>query len=98
MTNDTISGRRALRVAHVAAFTLIAAAPARVPAQRLIDFTPNTRTAWTMDKWQPAMILAHRFELVEGGDELISVPTMTFGMAVTGRIALGLDFTSNSEV
>lgn len=99
MMENTTGGRRALRVSHVVAtVALLAAAPASIPAQRLIDFTPNTRAAWTMDRWQPAMILSHRFELVEGGDELISVPTMTFGIAAGRRIALGLDFTSNSEV
>lgn len=99
MTENATGGRRALRVARIsAAVALIAAAPETLRAQRLIDFTPNTRAAWTMDRWQPAMILAHRFELVEGGDELISIPTMTFGMAIGRRIALGLDFTSNSEV
>ena len=99
MTNNTTGGRRALRVAHiVAAIALIAARPVPVSAQRLIDFTPNTRSAWTMDRWQPAMILSHRLELVKGGDELISIPTMTFGTAISRRIALGLDYTSNSEV
>ena len=51
-----------------------------------------------MDRWQPAMVLSHRFELVSGGDELLNLPTMTFETAVSQRIALGLDFTSNSEV
>lgn len=99
MTKDTMSGRRVLRAAHlVAGITLIAAAPTLSPAQRLTDFSANTRPAWSMDRWQPAMILSHRFEFVDGGDELISIPTMTFGTAVGRRLALGLDFTSNSEV
>jgi len=72
--------------------------PLPLAGQRLIDYTPNTRAAWTLDRWQPAMILSHRFELVEGGDELISIPTLTFGATAGKRIALGLDFTSNSEV
>lgn len=99
MKQNPTCGRRALRGAHIAAaIALIAAAPTMAPAQRLIDFTPNTRSAWTMDRWQPAMILSHRFELVDGGDELLSIPTMTFGTAVSRRIAVGLDYTSNSEV
>lgn len=88
-----------MRGAHAAAaLSAIALAPASLGAQRLLDYTPNTRAAWTMDRWQPAMILSHRFELIEGGDELISVPTMTFGTAVGSRVAFGFDFTSNSEL
>ncbi|MCR4340371.1 MAG: cupredoxin family copper-binding protein [Gemmatimonadaceae bacterium] len=98
MTEIHSGGRRALRGVRLAALALLAAAPASLAGQRLIDYTPNTRPAWTLDRWQPAMVLSHRFELVEGGDELISIPTITFGTAVGSRLALGLDYTSNSEV
>ena len=99
MTPIRLSGLRAQRAVRTAALAVLTAvSPAALTAQRLVEYTPNTRAAWTLDKWQPAMILAHRFELVEGGDELISIPTMTFGTAVGRRMALGLDFTSNSEV
>ncbi|MEX1187382.1 MAG: cupredoxin family copper-binding protein [Gemmatimonadaceae bacterium] len=98
MTEIHSGGRRAARGVRVAALALLAAAPASLAGQRLIDYTPNTRPAWTLDRWQPALILSHRFELVEGGDELISIPTMTFGTALGSRLALGLDYTSNSEV
>ena len=98
MTGIHPGGRRAARGVRVLALGLLTAAPASLTAQRLIDYTPNTRPAWTMDRWQPAMVLSHRFELVEGGDELISIPTLTFGTAIGKRIALGLDYTSNSEV
>lgn len=99
MTGIRSGGRRAQRGAQAAALVvLIAAMPSSLAGQRLLDYTPNTRAAWTMDRWQPAMVLSHRFELVEGGDELISIPTMTFGTALGRRLALGLDFTSNSEV
>lgn len=98
MTGIHSSGRRAARGVRVAALALLAAAPASLAGQRLIDYTPNTRPAWTLDRWQPAMILSHRLELVEGGDELISIPTVTFGTALGSRVALGLDYTSNSEV
>lgn len=82
----------------LALIALIAGGPTTLAAQRLLDYTPNTRAAWTMEKWQPAMVLSHRFEFVEGGDELLNIPTITFGTAVNQRIAIGLDFTSNSEV
>ncbi len=98
MTDFHASGRRASRGARVVALALLAGTPVSLAGQRLIDYTPNTRPAWTLDRWQPAMILSHRFELVEGGDELISVPTLTFGTAAGRRFAFGLDYTSNSEV
>lgn len=88
--------RRAARAAAVVAIASAAAVTA--DAQRLLDYTPNTRPAWTMPRWQPAMVLSHRLELVSGGDELLNVPLMTFGLGVTDRFAIGLDYTSNSEV
>ncbi|MGK2935393.1 MAG: cupredoxin domain-containing protein [Gemmatimonadaceae bacterium] len=98
MTGNFMGGRRAVRGVRILALALLAAAPASLAGQRLIDYTPNTRAAWTIGKWQPAMILSHRFELVEGGDELISIPTVTAATALSSRLALGLDYTSNSEV
>lgn len=82
----------------VGAVAMVAAASTTVQAQRLVDYTPNTRPAWTMPKWQPAMVLSHRLEIVSGGDELVSLPLMTFGTRVAERVAVGLDYTSNSEV
>lgn len=100
MSRESLNGRRALlRGSRAAAvITLIAGGPTALAAQPPLDYTPNTRPAWTMDRWHPAMVLAHRFELVSGGDELLNLPLMTFGMAVRDRIALGFDFSSNSEV
>lgn len=98
MTRIQTAGRRASRGVRIVAWALIAATPDSLAGQRLLDFTPNTRAAWTMDRWQPAMILSHRFEVVEGGDELLSVPTVTLGTAFGRGLALGLDYTSNSEV
>src|SRR5690606_22361339 len=61
------------------------------------DATPNTRPAWTMGRWEPALVLSHRFEFVSGGDELLNLPLVTVGTAVHERVAVGIDFTSNSE-
>lgn len=77
---------------------LLFAAPSRSHAQRPMDATPNTRAPWTMAPGQPALLLSHRFEFIGGGDELLNVPLIVVGTAVTERIAIGLDFTSNSEV
>src|SRR5688500_6714923 len=99
MTITGSTGRRALRGAQlVIGLTLLLGEATALRGQGLTDYTPNTRPAWTMDRWHPAMILAHRFELIEGGDELISIPTMTFALGLSSRVALGFDFTSNSEV
>lgn len=97
---DSLTGRRALLrgVRAAALVAVIADGSTAARAQKPIDYTPNTRPAWTMDRWHPAMVLAHRFELVSGGDELLNLPLMTFGMAVRDRVALGFDFSSNSEV
>ncbi len=67
-------------------------------AQHLPDYSPNTRAAWSMPVWQPTLVLTHRFEVLSGGDELISVPLVTIGTAVSRHLAIGFDFTSNSEV
>ena len=43
-------------------------------------------------------VLAHRFEFLAGGDEMLNVPTLTLGSTIGRRFAVGLDFTSNSEL
>lgn len=99
MTRIRSAGRRSARNARaLSALALFLGAPHSLLGQRLADYTPNTRAEWTLDRGQPAMLLSHRLELVDGGDELISIPTMTFGTALGKRLALGLDYTSNSEV
>lgn len=70
---------------------------APLAGQRLNDATPNTRSPWTMGPWAPALVLSHRLEFVAGGDELLNLPLITVGTAVHPRVALGVDFTSNSE-
>jgi plastocyanin len=70
---------------------------APLSAQRLIEATPNTRSPWTMGRWEPALVLSHRLEFVAGGDELLNLPLITVGTAVSPRVAMGIDFSSNSE-
>lgn len=71
--------------------------PASLDGQRLLDATPNTRSPWTMGPWEPALVLSHRMEFLVGGDELLNLPLITVGTAVHPRVAVGIDFTSNSE-
>lgn len=42
-------------------------------------------------------MISHRFEFVSGGDEMLNLPLVTVGTAVHERVAVGIDFTSNSE-
>lgn len=67
-------------------------------AQRPLDATPNTRAPWSSERGQPMLVISHRFERIDGGDELLNVPLITIGTALSERVAIGLDFTSNSEV
>jgi plastocyanin len=61
-------------------------------------WTPNTRSAWVAPPGSPVFVFAHRFEFISGGDELLNIPTLTLGSALTSWIAAGLDFNSNTEI
>ena len=66
-------------------------------AQSALGRTPNTRASWTAAPGA-VFVFAHRFEFLAGGDEMLNVPTLTLGSALSSRFALGLDFSSNSEL
>ena len=66
-------------------------------AQSALGRTPNTRASWTSAPGA-VFVFAHRFEFLAGGDEMLNVPTLTLGSALTSRLAAGLDFSSNSEL
>lgn len=72
--------------------------PAAAGAQSALGHTPNLRGEWPLDKWQTALVIGHRFEFISGGDELINLPTMTLAIGLFERLAVGLDYTSNSEI
>ena len=71
--------------------------PAFAAAQSALGRTPNTRASWTAAPGA-VFVFAHRFEFLAGGDEMLNVPTLTLGGALTPRFAAGLDFSSNSEL
>jgi plastocyanin len=75
-----------------------AAVPALLSAQSALGHSPNLRGAWPLERWQTVFVFSHRFELISGGDELINVPTLSLGMGLPARFAVGLGFTSNSEI
>ncbi len=70
---------------------------ATAAAQSALGRTPNTRPSWATAPGA-VFVFAHRFEFLAGGDEMLNVPTITLGSAITSRFAAGLDFSSNSEL
>jgi plastocyanin len=80
-----------------AAALLWAAAPA-LHAQSLTERSPNLQGTWTLPAGHPVFVLSHRFELVDGGDEVFSVPLFTLGVGLPAGLAIGVDFTTFSEV
>lgn len=80
------------------AAALLAACWAPLGAQSVLGHSPNLRAAWGLAPGAGAFTIGHRFELIDGGDELINVPTLSLGFGLPWRLALGVDFTSNSEI
>lgn len=85
------------RTSSITTLAVAALLPGPLDGQSAIGRTPNTRPAWTASPGA-VFILAHRFEFLAGGDEMLNVPTLTLGSALGARVAIGLDFSSNSEL
>lgn len=85
-----------MTVAVVTILQVLLTAPSAA-AQSALGRTPNTRATWTAAPGA-VFVFAHRFEFIAGGDEMLNVPTLTLGSSLSSRIALGLDFSSNSEL
>lgn len=83
---------------HALPVALVVMLPAAAGAQTALGHSPNLRGEWPLERWQTALVIGHRFEFISGGDELINLPTMTLAMGLFERLAVGLDFTSNSEI
>jgi plastocyanin len=80
-----------------------AAALAALPAhpahpQSVMGHTPNLRPAWTAAAGQTVLRIGHRFEIMDGGNELLNIPTLSAGVGLGRGLAVGLDYTSNSEI
>lgn len=86
--------RRRLTAAFV--FILIAASSAA--AQSSVDRSPNVHGVWGLDTGSAVFIFAHRFESINGGDEVASIPTFTLALGVPLGLTIGTEFTSFSEV
>lgn len=69
----------------------------RAAGQSALEQSPNLQGVWAPPTGQGVLVLAHRFEVFAGGDELVSVPTVSVAWGLGRRLAAGLTFTSNAE-
>lgn len=69
-----------------------------LPAQSYMERSPGISGTWTLDRSEAAFSFAHRFEFLNGGDEVINVPTLDFAIGLPLGLTAGLDYTSNSEI
>lgn len=76
---------------------LLVAAPA-LGAQSVLERTPNVQGTWTLPSASAAFVFTHRFEFIQGGDELRNLPTLTLAVGLPIGLTAGLDYTSNSEI
>lgn len=72
--------------------------PANVGAQSVAERSPNLIGLWSMERWRLGFAFAHRFEFLEGGNQLINYPTLSLALGLPLGLTAGLDYTSNSEV
>ena len=76
---------------------LLATTPFHVSAQSLLERSPNIQGVWGLESGRGVFVFAHRFEVISGGDELTSIPTLTLGAGLPLHLTTGIDFTSYSE-
>jgi plastocyanin len=67
-------------------------------AQSVLERSPNLHGVWTLPGGQASFVFAHRFELLNGADELRNIPTLTLAAGLPLGFTAGLDYTSNSEI
>lgn len=86
-----------MRLAILGLACLAMAAP-RLSAQSVLERSPNLQGTWTLPSGLAAFVFAHRFEFVDGADELRNLPTLTLAVGLPLGLTAGLDYTSNSEI
>lgn len=86
------------RMLTTAALLFLLGSGGLADAQSMLERSPNLHGVWTLPTGQAAFVFAHRFELLDGADELRNIPTLTLGAGLPFGIAAGLDYTSNSEI
>jgi plastocyanin len=77
---------------------LVAWAASALPAQSVLERSPNLHGTWGLQAGQAAFVFAHRFEFLDGGDELFNIPTLSLGLGLPLGLTAGLEYTSNSEI
>jgi hypothetical protein len=85
--------RRAFLLASL--IPLLASQPAT--AQSVLERSPNLHGQWVPERGHSVFVVAHRFEIFRGGEDLFSVPTLTFASGLPGGFGIGVDYTSFSE-
>ena len=80
------------------ALSLLLAHVASAAGQSLAERSPNLQGVWGLAPADFLFMFAHRFEVMSGGDELISIPTLTLAAGLPLGLTAGVDFTSYSEV
>ena len=83
--------------ATLAGLALVLGSHAAV-AQSVLERTPNFHGVWGLESGNAAFVFAHRFEFLNGGDELLNVPTLTLGVGLPLGLTAGLEYSSNSEI
>lgn len=73
-------------------------APGGGAAQSVLDRSPNLQGVWTLPAGRAAFVFAHRFELINGADELFNVPTLSLALGLPLGLTAGLDYSSFSEI
>ena len=84
------------RTLLAAALTLASASG--VAAQSELERSPNLHGTWTLQSGHAAFVFAHRFELIQGGDELFNIPTLSLALGLPLGLTAGLEYGSNSEI
>lgn len=87
-----------MRALVLLASVLVSAAPPAAGAQSVLERSPNLHGVWTLPGGHAAFVFAHRFEFLNGGDELYNVPTLTLAFGLPLGLTAGLDYSSYSEV
>ena len=67
-------------------------------AQSVLERTPNIHGTWGLQSGQAAFAFAHRFEFIEGGDEMLNIPTLSLAVGLPLGLMAGLEYSSNSEI
>ncbi len=86
-----------MRAPIVGLALLLASAPA-LAAQSVLERSPNIQGTWTLPAANAAFVFTHRFEFIQGGDELRNLPTLSLSLGLPLGLTAGLDYTSNSEI